>query len=170
MFDNFYRLYKQYQLENSKIYGFFGLYHIFQYRVDGEDPLASKIRISDLGLANNILSINIFLNDSYMVMSSNQLPTFMRDEGKYTKMPVSADNMLFMYVYGVKDLKRMTPEYHKSLIKMNATESPYANSNRMNTTFQLLPVTDLFEMNDKGKPYVQYTIFIRNSDWAAPIE
>jgi hypothetical protein len=24
-------------------------------------------------------------------------------------------------------------------------------------------------MNDKGKPYAQYTIFVRNSDWAAPM-
>jgi hypothetical protein len=52
---------------------------------------------------------------------------------------------------------------------MNAENSPYSQSNRMNTTFQLLPVTDLFEMNDKGKPYIQYTIFVRNSDWAEPM-
>jgi hypothetical protein len=170
LFANFHSLYKRYQLENTKVYGFFGLYHVFQYRVDGDDPLAAKIRKSDLGLDGKILSVNFMFNDSQMVMPSSQLPEFMRDPGQYTRMPISADNMLFVYVYGIKDLKRMTPNHHKSLIKMNADDSPYATSNRMSTTFQLLPVTDLFDMTDKGKPYVQYTIFVRNSDWAAPME
>ena len=170
MFKNFHELYRKYGLESARCYGFFGLFHIFQYRVNGQHPLASKIRMSDLGLADQILSINSLLNDSYMVTPSKQLPEFMRDKGKYTRMPVSADNILFVYIYGIKDFKRMTPEHHKSLIKMNAEKSPYSGSNRMNKTFQLLPVTDLFEMNDQGKPYIQYTLFVRNSDWAEPME
>lgn len=170
MFGNFHKLYKHYQLQDSKVYGFFGLLHVFQYMVDGADPLAAQIRKSDLGLEGKILSMNFFLNESNMVMPSSQLPEFMRDEGKYSRMPISADNMLFVYIYGVKDFKRMTPEHHKSLIKMNAPDSPYDDSNRLNTTIQLLPVTDVFEMNEEGKPYVQYTVFVRNSDWAAPME
>ena len=75
---------------------------------------------------------------------------------------------LIIYIYGIKDFKRMTPEYHKSLVKMNAENSPYANSNRMNKIIQLLPVTEKFEFEEKGKPYVQYTVFVRNSDWAEP--
>ncbi|MCA1751399.1 MAG: hypothetical protein LC670_06330, partial [Flavobacteriales bacterium] len=169
LFDNFHHLYRHHGLAQFKVYGFFGLYHIFQYRVSGADPLASKLRQSDLGLEGNILSVNFMLNESYTAMPSNALPAFMQDEGKYTRMAIGADNMLFMYIYGIKDFKRMTPEYHKSLIKMNADDSPYEDSNRLNLTIQLLPVTELFEMNDKGKPYVQYTIFVRNSDWAAPM-
>ena len=132
--------------------------------------MASKIRQSDLGLEDKILSINIMMNDSYMVMPSKQLPEFMRDEGKYTRMPVSADNMLFTYIVGIKDFKRMTPEHQKSLIKMDEKNSPYSNTLRMNKTIQLLPVTDILEITDKGKPYIQYTVFIRNSDWAEPME
>lgn len=169
MFGNFHKLYKHYQLQDSKVYGFFGLLHVFQYKVNGADPLASKIRQSDLGLEGKILSVNFFLNESNMVMPSNQLPEFMRDEGKYTRMAIGADHMLFVYIYGVKDFKRMTPEYHKSLIKMDASDSPYEGSARLNTTIQLLPVTDLMEMNEEGKPYVQYTVFVRHSDWAEPM-
>src|SRR5690606_1159243 len=143
LFNNFHSLYKNKQLEKSRVYGFFGLAHIFQYRINGSDPLAAKIRKSDLGLEGQILSINFFLNDSYAVMPSNMLPEFMRSEGKYSRMPISADNMLFIYVYGIKDFKRMTPEHHKSLIKMNADDSPYSDSKRMNINFQILPVTDL---------------------------
>lgn len=169
MFDNFNTLYTSKGLKNSKVYGFFGIFHVFQYRVNGKHPLASKIKQSDLGLENKMLSINFMMNDSYMVMASNKLPEFMRDKGAYTKMPISADNMLVMYIYGVKDFKRMTENNQKSLIKMNGENNPYSNSNRLNTTFQILPVTNLFKMTDKGKPYVQYTIFVRNSDWAEPM-
>jgi len=168
MFDNFYTLYKKLNDGSSKAYGYFGLYHVFQYQVNGNQPLASQIRMADLGLDNSILSMNFLMLDSYMVRKSNELPEFMRDNGPYTKMPISSDNMLFIYIYGIKDFKRMTPENHKSLVKMNAENSPYETSNRMNTIIQLLPVTEKFEFDEKGKPYVQYTVFVRNSDWAEP--
>lgn len=168
LFNNFYELYKTQRPGNRKAYGYFGLYHVFQYQVNGNQPLASQLRMSDLGLENKILSINFLMVDSYMVMPSNQLPEFMRDQGAYTKMPISADVILFMYIYGIKDFKRMTPENHKSLIKMNGEDSPYDESSRMNKVIQILPVAETFEFNEKGKPYVQYTVFVRNSDWAEP--
>jgi hypothetical protein len=170
LFQNFKQLYKDDYLGKGKLYGYFGLFHVLQYRVNGKHPLASLIRESDLGLANQITSINFVMNESFMVMPSINLPEFIRDDGTYTKMPVSADNMLIMYMIGIKDFKRVTPEYHKSIFKMNAENSPYANSSRLSSSFQLLPVTDLFAMDDKGKPYVQYTVFVRNSDWAEPME
>jgi hypothetical protein len=170
LFNNFKMFYEKEGLRSKKLYGYFGLFHVFQYRVNGKHPLASKIRMSDLGLEDKILSINFMLNDSYMVMPSKSLPEFLRDNGPYTRMPLSADNMLVIYIYGIKDLKRMTGKQQKSLIKMNGIDNPYANSNRLNTSFQILPVTDLFEMTDKGKPYIQYTVFVRNSDWAEPME
>ncbi|MCZ4409058.1 hypothetical protein O3Q51_09575 [Cryomorphaceae bacterium 1068] len=170
LFQNFHALYQQHNLGEEKVYGYFGLFHVFQYRVNGNHPLASKIRESDLGLEGNILSINFMMNESYMVMPSNGLPEFMRTGPVNSKMPISADNMLFMYIYGVKDFKRMTPENSKSLIKLDGEGSPYENSSRMNTTIQILPVADKMEMTDEGKPYVQYTVFVRNSDWAEPME
>ncbi len=169
MFQNFKQQYQAYKLEEERLYGFLGLGHVFQYRVNGSHPFASKVRRSDLDFENKVLTINIMMNDSYMVMPSNQLPEFMREEGAYSRMPVSADNMLFIYIVGVKDFKRMTPEYHKSLIKMDNVDNPYGNTMRLNKTIQILPVTEILEMTDKGKPYFQYTLFVRNSDWAAPM-
>ena len=90
---------------------------------------------------------------------------------------VEIDGVLYIRVvdpvkasYGIRDFKRTTAENHKSLLKMNGENNPYSNSSRLTTTIQLLPVTDIFEMTDEGKPYIQYTIFVRNSDWAEPIE
>ncbi len=68
-------------------------------------------------------------------------------------MTVTADNILFMYIYGVMDFKRMTEVNHKSLVKMSGEANPYADSNRLNTIIQLLSVTDVFEMTDRRKPY-----------------
>ncbi len=48
--------------------------------------------------------------------------------------------------------------------------SLYYGDAESNSSIQLLPVTDKFEIDDKGKPYTQYTLFIRNSDWAEPFE
>ncbi|WP_194976359.1 TraB/GumN family protein [Aquiflexum lacus] len=170
MFKNFQYHYTTNKLVDQKLYGFFGLAHVFQYRVNGRDPLASKIRKSDLELTDKILSINFMFTDSYMVWPSNQLPSFMQDDGAYTKMSLSADNMLLVYVVGVKDFKRMTPNHHKSLVKMNSPNAPYSNSIRLNKVIQILPFAGKTELNDKGKPYVQYTVFVRNSDWATPIK
>ena len=101
-------------------------------------------------------------------MPSDALPDFMRQPGKYSKMPISADNPLFIYIYGIQDFKRFTPENCKSLIQLTGTNSPYEGSNRMATTIQILPVTDKMVFNEEGKDYVQFTVFIRNSDWAKP--
>ena len=114
--------------------------------------------------------MNFMMNDSYMVMPSNQLPEFMRDGTNYMRLPVTENNMLIMYAYRIKDFKRNTPLKNKNLIKMNGGDSPYSNSSRLNTTIELLPVTDVFKMTDKGKLYAQCPVFVRNSDWAEPMK
>lgn len=170
LFQNFYDLYKQEEFQDDKLYGYFGLYHVFQFRINGKHPFASMVRQSDLGLEGKMLSMNFNFVDSYMVVKSATLPEFMRGEGVYSKMPISSDNIWFYYSWGVMDLKRTTGEYQKSLYKMNSDNNPYQNTSRLNTTFQILPVTDIFELNDKGKPYIQYMVFVRNSDWAEPMD
>jgi hypothetical protein len=169
MFENFERNFRHYGLDNVRSYGFFGLYHVFQYEVNGEKPLAALIRSSSLGLEDKIISINFMMTDSKMVMKSNTLPMFLQDDGPYTQMGLSSDNVFVMYIYGIQDFKRMTPPYHKSLIKLNGTDSPYSKTMRLNKTIQLLPVTDVFKMTEEGREYVQYTVFVRNSDWAEPM-
>lgn len=170
MFKNFEKNFRYYELDTAKSYGFFGLYHVFQYEVNGEKPLAALIRSSDLGLADKMISVNFMMTESQMVMKSNTLPRFLQDDGPYTKMGLSSDNVFIMYILGIQDFKRMTPPYYKSLIKLNGTESPYSDTRRLNRTIQLLPVTDVFKMTEVGKEYVQYTVFVRNSDWAEPME
>ena len=168
MFNNLKDMKSSPSYKGEKLYGFLGLYHVLQYRVNGKHPFASLVRKSDLGLTDKILSINFLFVDSYNVMPSKTLPEFLRTGPNNTRMVISTDVLLFVYIWGIQDFKRTTPEFHKSLVNMSAEPSPYGNSQRLNYTFQILPVTDLFEMNDPGKPYVQYSVFVRNSDWAEP--
>ena len=166
---NFTRLFRYRELAGQKCYGFFGLGHVFQYRVNGSDPMASLLRQSDLGLGGKILSANFIMNDSEMTMKSDQLPGFLADDGPYTALDVSADDFLFMYLFGVKDLKRVTPKYHKAIIKLDGPDNPYANSGRLQSTFRLVPVQPKTVMDEPGKVYAQYMIFVRNSPWAEPV-
>ncbi len=169
MYRNFRSLYERNIGTGKKYYGLLGMGHVFLYRVNGGHVFASQVRKSDMGLEGKIMCINAMMNESKMVMESNQLPPFMQDEGEYTRMAISSDNLLFLYMVGVKDFKRMTPAYHKSLIKMNGENSPYGESMRLNTVIQLLPVFPVLDINDKGEDYFTHTLFIRHSDWATPI-
>ena len=170
MFLNFKDLFQEYDLFDNKLYAYFGVAHVFQYQINGHETLASYIRESDLGFENKILSMNFLFVDSDMVMNSKKLPEFLRTGEKYSKMTISADNIWFMYIYGVGDFKRVTDENQKSIYKMNADNNPYANTSRLTKTFRVFPLFPTFEMTEKGKPYIQYTIFVRNSEWAEPFE
>jgi len=170
MFKNFRTIYEDFHLQNQKLYGYFGVAHVFQYMLNNHATFASHIRESNMGLEGKMISMNFLFVDSDMVMDSKQLPEFLRTGPKYSSMKISADNILFMYIYGIGDFKQMTPKYTKSLIKMNGLNNPYADSKRLTNTFRVFPVFPTFEMTEKGKPYVQYTIFVRNSAWAEPID
>ncbi|MGB0404454.1 MAG: hypothetical protein ACPGEG_10180 [Salibacteraceae bacterium] len=168
MFNNLEALKTNVDLKGKKLYGYLGLFHVMQYRVNGRHPFASMVRESDLDFADKILSINFLFVDSYNVVPSKKLPEFLRTGPVNTRMVISTDNLLFMYIWGIQDFKRSTPEFHKSLINMSAEPNPYGNTNRLNSNFQIFPVVDMFELNDPGKKYTHYSVFVRNSDWAEP--
>ena len=140
-----------------------------QYSINQTEPLAAKIRKSTMVPKRGLLSINFIMNESKMVLPSDQLPDMLQDDGPYTRFPISADNMLTTYIVGVRDLKRITPPRHLSLVKLNGTDSPFAQSTRLQRIIKLLPLSQDFTMTEKGRPYVQYAIFVRHSDWAEPM-
>ena len=126
-----------------------------------------------------MLAVNPLLCDSYLTHSSRRLPSILRSEGKYTKLPASHDDIWFNYLYGIEDVKRVTEPYTKTLFKLdaktqnaNAKGSPYHESNRMFRMFHLFPVGNIANAQENAvtTDYGQYVIFIRNSDWAEPIE
>lgn len=170
LYDNFQSLYEYFNLDTEKVYGYFGLFHILQYKVNNNQTFTSMIRSNHIVPKDRILSVGFIFLDSKMVMKSNWLPRFIRSENEYTKLDISYDNIFFMYLYGINDLKRVTKKHTKSIIKFNGKDTPYYKSNRLKSAYQIFSFAGKMDFTEKGKEYMQYTIFVRNSEWAEPMK
>lgn len=169
--ENLVDLYNHYQLKEKKVYGYYGIGHtLLDTFKSGYEPMASRVSKLDPWFKNEILSLNFAFCDSYTIMPSRALPSILQDKGKYTRVPVSYDNIWLNYMYGIEDLKRVTEEGTKTIIKLNGENSPYFTSNRLFKMFKLLPVGQVINAKAESNTtdYSQYLIFVRNSDWAEP--
>jgi hypothetical protein len=169
--ENLLELYEHYGLYNQKVYGFYGLGHTMQSPIqEGFESMASRLKQQDSRFKDALLSINIVFTDSYMTVRSKGLPKFLRDQGPFTRMPVSYDNIWLNYLHGIEDLKRICLPYTKSLIKLDGTNSPYFNSRRLFRMSKILPIGQVLNAREDRSTtdYGQYLLFFRNSDWARP--
>jgi len=169
--NNFLAIYDHFKLKEDKVYGYFGLGHTVLEELDGGyQSMAKRLKVRDDWFEDQIMSLNFLFCDSHMVIKSRSLPSFLADEGQYTKFPVSFDNIWFNYLVGVKDLKRTTEKGTKTLFKLDGNNSPYLNSTRLFKMFQILPFGSLMNAKEgsNSADYSQYLVFIRNSDWAEP--
>jgi len=169
--ENLADLYNYYQLKGQKVYGYYGIGHtLLDTFKSGYQPMASRIMKLDSWFKKKILSLNFIFCDSHMIMPSRSLPGILQDEGEYTKMPVSYDNIWLSYMYGIEDLKRVTEKNTKTIIKLNSEDSPYLGNDRLFSMFKLLPIGQVINAKEGGSAtdYAQYVIFVRNSDWAKP--
>ncbi|WP_445385861.1 hypothetical protein ACT6NV_03375 [Robiginitalea sp. IMCC44478] len=171
--DNLQDVYERFQLKEEKVYGSFGLGHTLTGPFEsGYQPMAYRVIQADPWFEDKILSMNFVFCDSHTVMPSKSLPGILQDDGKYTRVPVSYDNIWLSYLYGIEDLKRVTDKESKTIFKLNAEDSPYKSSDRLFRMFKILPVGQVI---NAGKGFnttdlAQYLIFVRNSDWAEPIQ
>ena len=171
--ENLVDLYNHYKLKEEKVYGFYGIGHtLLDTFKSGYEPMASRVSKFDPWFKNEILSLNFIFCDSYMIMPSRALPGILQDQGEYTRMPVSYDNIWLSYMYGIEDLKNVTEERTKTIIKLDGENSPYFKSNRLFRMFKLLPIGQVINAQEGSSTtdYGQYVIFVRNSDWAEPLK
>jgi len=170
--DNVRALYERFDLKDEKVYGFFGLGHTLLAPLeDGYTAMAARLSESDPWFEGRILSANFLFVDSYMTLWSRNLPSILRDDGPYTRVPTSYDDLLLSYIYGIEDLKRVTEPRTTTIFKLDGTDSPYRTSNRLFRTTKLLPMGQLMNAREDlaAADYGQYVVFARNSDWAEPI-
>lgn len=173
MFNNFTDLYKRYQLEGQKIYGYFGGAHVLQKEMNNKKDFGNLIVKSDLPLSKKTYSITTRYVDSHMSAPSKFMPSFMRDDGEHTKMNNTCDNMVLLYHYGINDLKSLTKEYTNTFFDLNAPNSPYKKSLRLINNIGLYSLLSGMKFTDKESvttDYIQAIVLIRNSDWAEPIK
>ncbi len=164
-FLNFKRLHIQRNWKDKKLYACYGFAHTLQ---GFPFTLAGRIKKDTiLGFYDKIVSLNALYVDSYLTVSSASLPKLIRSKDKFSKLGLSYDNLLFMYVKGIQDYKKVTTKNSITLFKLNGENSPYTNSLRGTQNFALLPLWDGFKIEDKNSvttDYAQYVIFVRNAD------
>jgi len=169
MFANFEKQFKRHELENQKIYGYFGIAHVLQSEMNGYEDFTALLKKSDLSINDKIFSIATIFSDSEWGIPSEYLPSPIQGEKKLTKIPISYDSPIIMYFYGVNDLKSVTKENTNTLFILNNEQSPYSQSLRLVDNFGLIPRGMKITLNESvTTDYFNAVFLIRNSDWAEP--
>lgn len=165
--ENLIALYDRYNLSNEKVFGSYGLGHTVLAPFEGGyKSMATRFAEIRTDFKDAILSTNFVFLDSKMSVHSNGLPSFMQDEGDYTNLSVSYDNIFTSYLIGIDDLRRVTEDESFNLIKLNRKDSPYRHSKRLSTMFKILPFGQILNAaeNNVTTDYYDYLILVRNSD------
>lgn len=165
--ENLIALYDRYDLSNEKVFGSYGLGHTVLAPFEGGyKSMATRFAEIRTDFKDAILSTNFVFLDSKMSVHSNGLPSFMQDEGDYTNLSVSYDNIFTSYLYGIDDLRRITKDKSFNLIKLNGSDSPYRHSKRLSSMFKILPFGQVVNAgeNNVTSDYYDYLILVRNSD------
>lgn len=165
-------LYEIHDLKKEKVYGYFGIGHVFEAAMEGGyKAMAARLKEEDPWISNHLLTISTLFEDSHQLMRSQSLPSFLQDEGPYTRFSFSFDNLLFSYLYGIEDLKRVTRSNSTTLFRINSDDSPYQQTTRLLQMTQLIPVGGLLNADPErsSSEYTDYILFFRDSNWAEPI-
>jgi len=175
IFDNFSKLIDLNKIQNQKIYMFYGFAHTLQEKLkNGFQPLAYRIKQSQLPMSLNLVSLNMCFQDSKMIIKSEGLPFYLKNGPLWSKLSLRYDSLLLFYLKGIKDLKRTSSSNTITFYKIDSDDSPYKNSNRLMDFTMILPFMksqkiDILK-NKVTSDYSNYIIFIRNSKAAQPYE
>ena len=165
--ENLIALYDRYNLSNEMVYGSYGLGHTVMAPFEsGYTSMATRFAEIRPDFKDKMLSTNFIFLDSKMSMHSDALPSFMQDEGMYTELSVSYDNIFMSYLFGIDDLRRVTKDKSFNLIKLNGIDSPYHDSKRLSSMFKLLPFGQIVNAAEHhvSSDYYDYVILVRNSE------
>jgi hypothetical protein len=168
-YHNFKRIFAQRNWSEEKLYACFGFAHTLQAY---SYTLAGRIKQdTSLSLSNRIVSMNALYVDSHLTVTSAGLPGFMRSKEDFTRLKLSYDSRLFMYLKGISDYKKVSEKSTITLFRLDADDSPYRTSLRGTRNFALIPIWDGFKIEDKNTvttDYAQYIFLVRNADWVVP--
>ncbi len=168
MYENFRRYYTQNDWKTKKIYGCFGLYHTLQ---GIERTLAGRIKESRI-LNDNLISLVALYTDSKLTVPSQGLPTYLADDGAFSKLSYSSDNIFLGYIKGIEDFKRVSDRNTINLFKLNSNDSPYNLSNRGLDNFSLVQLFGEIPIDENKvtTDYIQYLFYVDGADWVQPDE
>jgi Erythromycin esterase len=160
----------RYNLTNEKLYGFWGVAHVWQAPLaDGRLQFAGMIRSSDLPMKGKTVSITCSYVDSFMMVPTQYLPPFWQEKGKvYSRVDKFNSNGPMMNVAGTDELIKQSQPNTTTLFKLpgtaagkapiTATYSPFMPADQRLNFDPARPTTD----------YFQYIVLIRNSEMTEP--
>lgn len=151
--------------EDEPIYGFWGVFHVMQTRVNGSArPLALRLRASTHPFADDIVSLVMVYADAKMNMPSRMLPEAIRPQGPFFDAPMSQDSPYLQYLKGIRDLKIVADGADAAIFRLDAEGSPYEEGDRLLEQRGLLTKLFPFEVSlEDGRP-AEYVILVNGSD------
>lgn len=158
-------------LNNEKLYGFWGFFHVLQAPVKGGNKaFACRIRESDLYLRNQVVSITFNYLDSYSMVPTAYLPPFWQDKGKtYSRLNKFNNDSELMRSEGINAMRAVTRPNSLTLFALDRAGS-FARQTPIRITYSpFMPQKLEFDPNHVMTDYYQYVILVRNSDMTEPL-
>jgi hypothetical protein len=171
IFYNFNVFYKQYNLSNEKMYGFWGRFHGMQDSINGGLSFSAMLKKSSLPLHDKIISIPVFCLESASMLPTQFLPPMAQQKGTiFSKADMVNDDSFVYTVEGIKTFKKFAGKNENVIFKLNATASPYNKGLNLVESASQFDKTFNWQGNKAAATtnYFQYAIVVRNSEWAAP--
>ncbi len=171
IFTNFQTVLQTMNLQNEKLYGFWGYFHVLQAPVEGGGKsFATMVRESDLPMRNKVVSIAFSYADCYMMLPSMYLPPMWQDAGKtYSRVNKFNNNSEMMYTENIDKLMALSKPNTLTLFKLSGTEAGQQPTRVRYSPFMPKEQQLQFEPNRPTADYFQYLILVRNSDMTEPL-
>ncbi|QBQ41335.1 hypothetical protein E2P86_09270 [Sphingobacterium psychroaquaticum] len=157
MVANLQQMVQKQKLHNEKLYGLFGLYHVLQQTPQaGHKPLAAGLKQAGF---KTISFISQTLDSDMYLPKNPQFPTPPDEKINW----VNADGPL-MLVKGINDLKTLTTPNTVTLFKLDASDSPYRQSQQLSRMKSTIFGTNIVPKNGSvTTDFFQYVFLLRNS-------
>jgi hypothetical protein len=168
---NFNKLVQERHLENQKFYGLFGYFHGLQSGISERNtyPLAAKFkRNGTFPQFQKVQTIACLTLESEMYLpENNEVPSPPDHKTGLFNMdgPIALTK-------GIKDAKVVAPMNAVTLLKLDATGSPYKNSQRLMGVQINLLGQEVLPNNDKQvtTDFFQYVFIMRGSKSLSPVK
>jgi hypothetical protein len=164
--------YERLGLQQEKMYGLWGIYHVLQSEVSNSHPFAALVRTSSLPLRGRVVSLAIFTTDSKVMIPASVVPAAVRPPEPSVVVGWLNSAGPVVLVPGIRDVLAASPASAPvTLFRLDAPQAPYYRSLRLATVEAPLLGQTLTATHAGAATtdYFQYAILLRNSPAVKPL-
>ena len=156
-------------LNNEKLYGFWGLYHVMQQPpLNSGKPFACLVRESGMP----VVSMTCLYMDSYMMLPTAFVPPFWQEKGKtYSRLDKFNNDGELMRTEGITALRAATQPNTLTIFALDRPGS-FARQTPIRVKYApFMPPSQRMAFDPKRPmtDYFQYVVLVRNSDMTQPL-